>query len=110
MKTIRKRVLGFPAKIINSSIETEASRVVGQVRVVAICRHSVDWQRRGMEASWVWVALLREAIREVAARMDVGADGDHWSWDGSARKQVDAWRRGYNRCSGLVGGHLSGRS
>jgi hypothetical protein len=39
-----------------------------------------------LEASWVRVALLREAIRGVAARMDVGADGGHWSWAGAAGK------------------------
>ena len=66
----------------------------------------MEWQRRGLEARWIRVALLREAIRGVAAQMDVGADGGHWSSAGAARKRVDAWRSGCNRRSGLVGGHL----
>jgi hypothetical protein len=63
--------------------EMEASRAVSQVRVAAIWRPSVEWQRGGVEVSWVWVVLLREAIRGVAAWMDVRADGGHWSWAGS---------------------------
>jgi hypothetical protein len=49
----------------------EASRDVNQVHVVAIWRPSVEWQHSGVEASWVWAVLLPEAIRGVAARMDV---------------------------------------
>ena len=67
---------------------------------------SVEWQHRGVEASRVRMALLREAIRGVATRVDVGADGGHWSWAGAAGKRVDAWRSGCNRRSGLVGGHF----
>jgi hypothetical protein len=31
------------------------------------------WQHRGVEASWVRMVLLWEAIHGVAVRMDVGA-------------------------------------
>jgi hypothetical protein len=47
---------------------------------VAVCRLSAESQRRGVEASWVRVVLLREAIRGVAAWMDVEAYGVNWSW------------------------------
>jgi hypothetical protein len=67
-----------------SIIEIEASRAVSQVRVVAIWRPSAEWQHGGVEASWVRVVLLREAIHGVAARIDVEADGGHWSWAGLA--------------------------
>jgi hypothetical protein len=63
--------------------ETEASCAVNQIRVVAIWRPSVEWQRGGVEVGCIRVVLLREAIRGVAAWMDVRADGGHWSWAGS---------------------------
>jgi hypothetical protein len=56
--------------------EMEAS----QVRVVAIWRPFVEWQREGVAVSSVQVVFLWEVIRGVAARKDVGADGSHSSW------------------------------
>ena len=44
----------------------------------------MEWQHQGVVASRVRMALHCEAIRRVAARMDVRADGGHWSWAGAA--------------------------
>ena len=68
----------------------ETSRVVSHVRVEAIGWPYVEWQHQGVVASRVRMALHCEAIRRVAARMDVRADGGHWSWAGAAGKRVDA--------------------
>jgi hypothetical protein len=50
----------------------DVSCAVSQVRLVAVWRPSVEWQRRGVEARWVQVVLLPETTRGEAARMYVG--------------------------------------
>jgi hypothetical protein len=81
------------------SYETEASCAVSQVRVEAIWRSSVEWQRRSVEASWIRMVLLRDAISGVAERTDVRADDDHWSWANLAGIRVHAWCNECDPCS-----------